>query len=360
MASRAASAAAQHRHPIQVVSRRTGLSADVIRAWEKRYAVVVPLRTGTRRRLYSDADVDRLRLLTRATLTGRTIGQVAFLTPAALAALVRSDGAPAALADGAGPAARAAVGAAVSTPERSTATLPQLAEALDAVVRFDVAALDVSLRRAALVLSGESFVDGLVVPFWDAVLDGVRGGTLRAAHEYVALSALRRSLAWVVEAATSPLSPVELVVATPSGQPHDLGALVTAAVAATEGRRAVFVGAGLPAETIGEAAVRLGARGVALSLGLAAGDRVMPRELRRLRDVLPAGVTILVEGAAADARRAVLREIDAVVVRDARALRARLREWDGVRRAPSAAVRRSEPVGRPVRVALGAGRPARP
>jgi hypothetical protein len=134
---------------------------------------------------------------------------------------------------------------------------------------------------------------------------------------------------------------------------------VTAAVAATEGRRAVFVGAGLPAETIGEAAVRLGARGVALSLGLAAGDRVMPRELRRLRDVLPAGVTILVEGAAADARRAVLREIDAIVVRDARALRARLREWDGVRRAPSAAVERSEPVGRPVRAALEAGRPAR-
>ena len=28
------------RHPIQVVARRTGLTADVLRAWEKRYAVV--------------------------------------------------------------------------------------------------------------------------------------------------------------------------------------------------------------------------------------------------------------------------------------------------------------------------------
>ena len=30
------------RHPIQVVARRTGVSLDLLRAWEKRYAVVVP------------------------------------------------------------------------------------------------------------------------------------------------------------------------------------------------------------------------------------------------------------------------------------------------------------------------------
>ena len=78
-------------HPIQVVMRRTGLSADVIRAWEKRYGVVAPHRSSSGRRLYSDADVERLRLLARATLTGRTIGQVASLTTTELIELVRAD-----------------------------------------------------------------------------------------------------------------------------------------------------------------------------------------------------------------------------------------------------------------------------
>src|SRR4051812_33916303 len=75
-------------HPIQIVTRRTGVSADVLRVWEKRYAVVTPVRSTSGRRLYSDADIERLRLLVEATRTGRPIGQVATLpTPAILTLL---------------------------------------------------------------------------------------------------------------------------------------------------------------------------------------------------------------------------------------------------------------------------------
>ncbi len=65
------------KHPIQVVVRRTGLTADVIRVWERRYDAVRPQRSDTNRRLYSDDDVERLRLLRKATLSGRRIGDVA-------------------------------------------------------------------------------------------------------------------------------------------------------------------------------------------------------------------------------------------------------------------------------------------
>jgi len=57
-------------HPIQVVARRTGLSADVIRVWERRYSVVNPKRASNSRRLYSDEDVEKLNLLRRATSAG--------------------------------------------------------------------------------------------------------------------------------------------------------------------------------------------------------------------------------------------------------------------------------------------------
>src|SRR4051812_36017124 len=75
-------------HPIQVVTRRTGVSADVLRVWEKRYAVVTPVRSATGRRLYSDADIERLRLMVQATRTGRTIGQVATLPSPSLVKLL--------------------------------------------------------------------------------------------------------------------------------------------------------------------------------------------------------------------------------------------------------------------------------
>src|SRR5437763_643334 len=79
------------RHPIGVVARRTGLKPDLIRAWERRYGAVEPGRSDTRRRFYSDADVERLLLLRRAVSTGRGISQVAGLSGEELESLVEAD-----------------------------------------------------------------------------------------------------------------------------------------------------------------------------------------------------------------------------------------------------------------------------
>src|SRR5829696_483657 len=79
------------RHPIGVVAERTGLSPHVLRVWERRYRVVEPSRAEGRQRLYSDAEVERLRLIRLATLAGRSVGQVAPLSTDELARLVQED-----------------------------------------------------------------------------------------------------------------------------------------------------------------------------------------------------------------------------------------------------------------------------
>ena len=78
-------------HPIQVAARRSGLSPDVIRAWERRYSVVTPHRSGTNRRLYSDQDVERLVLMAQASRTGRRIGDIAKLSTLDLRELMAAD-----------------------------------------------------------------------------------------------------------------------------------------------------------------------------------------------------------------------------------------------------------------------------
>jgi DNA-binding transcriptional MerR regulator len=79
------------RHPIGVVSRRTGLGQDVIRAWERRYGVVAPRRTDTGRRLYTDEDVRHLLLLKRVVDGGRRISDVSALSAGELERLVSED-----------------------------------------------------------------------------------------------------------------------------------------------------------------------------------------------------------------------------------------------------------------------------
>ena len=63
--------ASQPLHSVRVVAKRTGLTPDLLRAWEKRYGVVQPQRSEGGQRNYSDGDVERLRLLVSATAGGR-------------------------------------------------------------------------------------------------------------------------------------------------------------------------------------------------------------------------------------------------------------------------------------------------
>jgi len=183
----------------------------------------------------------------------------------------------------------------------------------------------VMLRRATVALSAAAFVEALVLPLEARVAARLHDGTLRAPHRHLAHVVLRRVLDHVTAAATSPVASPDLVVATLVGQPEELGALVTAATAAAEGWRVTYVGAGRPAEDTADAVALLDARAVALGLGSAASDRLVSRELRRLRALLPADVAILAEGSAVDAHHAVLGEIGASVLRDPPTLRAQLR-----------------------------------
>ena len=64
-------------YPLRTVTVMTGLSADLIRAWEKRHQVVTPVRGPRGARLYSAADIEHLQLLARAVGGGRAIGDVA-------------------------------------------------------------------------------------------------------------------------------------------------------------------------------------------------------------------------------------------------------------------------------------------
>src|SRR4051812_2549669 len=67
------------RYRIGTVARLAGISTHALRVWERRYGVTTPGRSEGGARLYSDAEVERLRLLKRAVARGHAIGQIAAL-----------------------------------------------------------------------------------------------------------------------------------------------------------------------------------------------------------------------------------------------------------------------------------------
>ncbi len=306
------------RHPIRVVARRTGLNPAVLRAWEKRYGVVDPSRSDGGQRLYSDQDVLRLSLLRRAVEGGRSIGQVATLPTESLARLVRED--ETARIDGKPP-----------EPLDGPSTSRILERAERAVDRMDPGELQRILTRGAMALSIGTLIDEILLPLMTSIGDSWQTGRIGPAKEHLASVEVRRFLDWLMQNVSLEENSAVLVACTPSGEHHEVGAILAAVTAAAEGWKGVYLGPDLPAEEIARAAISLRARIVALSCVNRKRSGELLAEIRGLRGLLPEAVPIVVGGSAVhrDGRSVALEGVE--VLGDLQELRGRLRAAGGTR-----------------------------
>ncbi len=290
---------AEAHQAIKVVARRTGLSAHVIRIWEKRYGAVEPERTGTNRRLYSDEQIERLSLLRDITQNGHSIGHVAKLPTEKLRELSKESH---------------------GTNGRALAAAPAAPTFLDecvvAVKSLDGRALDHTLKRAETELGAHGLLQRVVAPLAQTIGELWRDGSITAAHEHFASAVIRIFLGRAARSFAGTDSAPVIVVATPAGQIHELGALLVGAAAANLGWHVTYLGTSLPAAEIAGAARQNRARAVALSLVYPEDDPRLEGELTRLHESLPPEVTLLVGGRATPAYRDVLEKIGATQVKD--------------------------------------------
>jgi methanogenic corrinoid protein MtbC1 len=323
-----------NRHPIQIAARRAGLTPDVLRVWERRYEAVLPVRSAGGRRFYTDDDLERLMLLRQVTKAGRGIKQVARLSTRRLKEMVAAD---------AEASHRVAAG---GLPVRPSVPGPRLRgkadpwadgtpelhvdAAIAAVRNFDVARLEAALARASVSLGRHALIDRLLVPLMRAVGVLWREGKLRVAHEHVATAVARTFVGNLTFAISAlPETAPCLIVTTPSGQAHELGALFVAATAVSEGWRGIYLGTSLPAEEIALAARQKMARAVALSIVYPADDPHLAEELMKLRGLLPEKLPILAGGAAAPAYGKAIGSIKGKLVPDLQSLRVVLESLRG-------------------------------
>jgi DNA-binding transcriptional MerR regulator/methylmalonyl-CoA mutase cobalamin-binding subunit len=282
------------RHPIRLVANRTGLTVDLIRAWEKRYQVVEPARSDTQRRLYSDYDIERLRLIRIAKQAGRRLADIATLPLESLRDVVSEE---------------SRYGETRETPEvhrPSWSTFPEdesTAETLDAMLyaiqTMDQHRFDQLLQENLVKHSLPAFLEKTLAPLLSEIGEATRSGGMRIAHEHMATAHLRTFLGALRFRETFTGTEPRIVITTPTGQLHELGALMVAALVSIDGWMPVYLGPNTPADEIAACVQQCSARAVSLSLTYPADDPRIPTELTRLKSQLDDKVTVFVGGAAA-------------------------------------------------------------
>lgn len=257
-------APAAHGYPIRAVARMTGLSVDTLRAWERRYEAVVPGRS-ERGRLYTDADVTRLRQLGELVRRGHAIGTIAGLPGADLDQLIASTGLQAET----GPGAAAA----------------DLAPVLDALDRYDLDAIEAILNRHAVVLPARELVFAVVLPLLQEIGRRWEAGTLRPSQEHLISATIRSVLGGLLRVMSRPSASPKIVLATLAGERHELGLLCAGLLAASAGHGVVYLGPDLPAGDIVHAAAAAGAQVVMIAA--TTPGPVPRREVRELLNLAP-------------------------------------------------------------------------
>lgn len=285
---------------ISTVSKRSGVKSDLVRAWERRYQAVTPSRTAGGHRVYTDQDIARLKLLNQATSNGHSISQIAQFSLDDLKNLLKNE-----------PDANTQTfnNITSSVSDRIHLAEDYIEKCYAAVLAFDAKTLESHFENSIVELGSEAFIEYLLTPLLTRIGDRWKTGELRPVHEHMT-SSIIRSLTYILRnnnpcSADAP----RMIVSTPIGQLHELGALLAAIMAELKGWQVTYLGANLPAEEIAAGVKYTNACAVTISLSFASDDHVVPKELRRLKKLIGNKVALIAGGRAACHFQAVLNEI---------------------------------------------------
>jgi MerR family transcriptional regulator, light-induced transcriptional regulator len=204
------------------LSRRVGVSPEVLRAWERRYGVLRPTRSEGGFRLYSTADEERVRRMLALQQEG--------LSPAV--------------------AARTAAAADDRASAASAVPAEALRQALaDALDRFDEGAANRAFDRALGMLTLDTLLRQIVLEYLADLGERWSAGLASVAQEHFATNVLRGRLLGLARDWGQGGGPLALL-ACPPGELHDLGLICFGLALRAHGWRIAFLGADTPVDTL--------------------------------------------------------------------------------------------------------------
>lgn len=272
---------------IAAVERDTGLSKDTLRVWERRYGCPVPGRDAHGERVYSQEQLEQLRLVKRLLDVGHRPGQVVMLARQELLDLCSQAG------EG------RAGGKSLQAAEPAGADgLPEIQACFDMVKQHNTLALRKTLGSAAQELGLARFVSALVAPLNVLIGNAWLDGSLEIFEEHF----YTESVTAVLRSEIGRLGPPDaamphVLLTTFPQEPHGLGLLMAETFFSLHGCHCLSLGVQTPVPDIALAARAHHANMVVLSCSASLNPKEVRQGLSDLRGMLPAEVEIWAGGA---------------------------------------------------------------
>ena len=226
----------QHSLRIGELSRRAAVSPELLRAWERRYGLLRPIRSDGGFRLYSAADEERVRRMQAHLAAGLSAAEAARLA--------------AATAEDAAPAGRPL------DPDAGA-----LGAALD---RLDEGAAQREFDRLLAVYTVETLLGQVVLPYLRALGERWETGEATVGQEHFASNIIRGRLLGLARGWDEGGGPRVLLACAP-GELHDLALIVFGLLLRSRGFRITFLGPDTPLDALADTAARLEPELVVLS-----------------------------------------------------------------------------------------------
>lgn len=242
---------------IGAVVRLTGISADTLRTWERRYGFPTPQRNESGHRRYARSEFERLVQVKGLVARGHRPSEVIRMTDQDLAQAVGQSVAPSAQQ----PAMRTGLNLAQRADELIAAILLK-------IEKLQAQGIERLLETMFTEMGPHAAIEYVLTPTLVQIGLRWRAGRLGVHHEHLFSARLSAFLTSRWQPLSDRNSGPLVVLATPPGEEHELGLHIAAMLLALSGARILFLGRNTPSEAVTHAVWTSQADAVAFSVSV--------------------------------------------------------------------------------------------
>ena len=279
----------QARYPIRAVAQITGINPVTLRAWERRYRLVTPQRSSSGHRLYSNADIARIRDILRLMDSGLAISRVGDVLAHEVQSSDNKHG-----------------------QEDANVWQGYRERMINAIHSFDEQALERNYNEALSLYPIDMITRRLLIPLlrelgqrWQQVEGGI------AEEHFFALYMRNKLGARFHHRSGQPNGPKLLMACLP-GEHHEIGLLLFALAAHEFGFRMIVLGADMPLAQLPIVVARTDADAIVLSASIEPNIPLLQHDLARL--VTHNSIPVFVGGNISRSHETELNETGAITV----------------------------------------------
>lgn len=257
---------------IATVERETGIGKDALRVWEKRYGFPLPTRDERDVRLYTQDQVEQLRLIKKLISNGLRPSKVVGLSVSDLNALLPTSNNP-------------------DTPIAS-----ELLHLIEMIKTHKSLELRITLSRILMQQGMSDFLSKTIDPLNKLVGEAWMAGDLRIFEEHLYSDQITRILRNAISTMSDPSASPRILLTTLPSEEHSLGLLMAEAMLCLSGASCVLLGTQTPVLEIVAACTAHRSDIVVLSFSEAFASMQLKAALHQVRSALPENVELWVGG----------------------------------------------------------------